>query len=256
MLTRCVCLAVLGALTVGCSAAPEPQRSEPIGSSSAAITTTDALSRADQWVTAKLLYCQSANHQPDYDTSCSSVCTREDNAQWDPYRSDCSGFVSWAWGLPAPGRVTSEFAPFDTSVSKVIQGIDLQPGDAANLTAGGHILLFVQWVTKGSEAEFYEEPGCSSSTPYAHSFTSSVTLNGSSVLLGKQARARSPRSRVASRSRRRSVSRTAQSTRFTRTRKTRRPRRSWSCPRRRRRSRARLQRSRRASSAMCRPPRP
>ena len=39
----------------------------------------------------------------------------------------------------------------------------------------------MQWVTKGSEAEFYEEPGCSSSTPYAHSFTSSVTINGSSV---------------------------------------------------------------------------
>jgi hypothetical protein len=132
-------------------------------------------------VTAQLLYCQSANHQPDYDTSCSSVCNRQDNAQWDPYRSDCSGFVSWAWGLPAPGRVTSEFAPFDTSVSQVIQGIDLQPGDAANLTAGGHIILFVQWVTKGTEAEFYEEPGCSSPTPYAHSFTSSVTLDGSSV---------------------------------------------------------------------------
>ncbi len=165
-------------LLVGCSS-NDRGAGEPVASSAAAITTTDVLSRADQWVQAKLLYCQSANHQPDYDTSCTSTCNRENNALWDPYRSDCSGFVSWAWGLPAPGRVTSTFAPFDTAVSHTIQATDLQPGDAVNNSE--HIMLFVQWVTKGSEAEFYEEPGCSSSTPYAHSFQSSVTLNGSSI---------------------------------------------------------------------------
>lgn len=180
MVVRLLCFAGLAALVAACSSAPS-NGPEPVASSSSAITTTDVLSRADQWVTAKLLYCQSANHQPDYDTSCSSVCNRENNPAWDPYRSDCSGFISWAWGLPAPGRVTSEFAPFDTSVSHTIQGIDLLPGDALNLNAGGHIILFVQWITKGSEAEFYEEPGCSSSTPYAHSFTSSLTINGSSL---------------------------------------------------------------------------
>jgi hypothetical protein len=181
MLVRLACLGGLAALVIGCSSAPQSGAPEPVASSASAITTTDVLSRADQWVTAKLLYCQSANHQPDYDTSCSSVCNRENNTLWDPYRSDCSGFVSWAWGLPAPGRVTGEFAPFDTTVSHTIQGIDLEPGDALNLSAGGHIILFVQWITKGSEAQFYEEPGCSSSTPYAHSFNSAVTINGSSL---------------------------------------------------------------------------
>ena len=165
----------------GCSSNDAPTApAEPVASSSSEITTTDVLSRAEQWVNAKLLYCQSANHAHDYDSACSSTCTREDNAQWDPYRSDCSGFVSWAWGLPSPGRVTGQFAPADTTVSHAIQGTDLQPGDALNYPAD-HIILFVKWITQNKEAQFYEEPGCSSSTPYAHSFTSNVTINGTSV---------------------------------------------------------------------------
>ena len=148
---------------------------------SAAISSDDALSRAQQWVTAKLLYCQSANGQPDDDTSCSAVCNRESNPQWDPYRSDCSGFVSWAWDLPAPGRVTGEFAPFQTDITTAIQASDLEPGDACNLTAGGHIVLFVQWVTPGKSALFMEEPGCSANPPYAHEFQSDVTISGVNI---------------------------------------------------------------------------
>lgn len=163
-----------------CSSTSDAVSVEPTGSSSSDITTTDVLARAEQWVNAKLLYCQSPNHAHDYDSACSSTCNRENNSQWDPYRSDCSGFVSWAWGLPAPGRVTGQFAPADNSVSHAIQATDLQPGDALNYPAD-HIILFVKWITKDKEAQFYEEPGCSSSTPYAHSFTSNVTINGSSV---------------------------------------------------------------------------
>jgi MYXO-CTERM domain-containing protein len=181
MLTRVLFVCSAFALVVGCSSndtAGVP--SEPVASSSSAITTTDVLSRAEQWVNAKLLYCQSPNHAHDYDTACSSTCTREDNADWDPYRSDCSGFVSWSWGLPAPGRVTGQFAPADTTVSHAIQGTDLQPGDALNYPAD-HIILFVKWITQNTEAQFYEEPGCSANPPYAHSFTSNVTINGESV---------------------------------------------------------------------------
>jgi MYXO-CTERM domain-containing protein len=175
-------LVAMGAFTlVACSSTPEnPRASEPVASSSEDITTDDVIARAQLWVNAKLLYCQAPNHAHDYDTACSSTCNRQDNPAWDPYRSDCSGFVSWSWGLPAPGRVTGQFAPADNSVSHAINGIDLEPGDALNYPAD-HIILFVKWITKGSTAEFYEEPGCSSSTPYAHSFTSSVTINGSSV---------------------------------------------------------------------------
>jgi len=194
MLARALRLAPLAAvlalpaLTLACAAAPQTGHNEGEGrpgeltaTTSAAITSDDAISRAQQWVTAKLLYCQSANGQPDDDTSCSPVCNRESNPQWDPYRSDCSGFVSWAWDLPAPGRVTGEFAPFETDITTAIQASDLQPGDACNLTAGGHIVLFVQWVTPGKSAMFMEEPGCSANPPYAHEFQSDVTISGVNI---------------------------------------------------------------------------
>jgi MYXO-CTERM domain-containing protein len=145
------------------------------------IARSQAIAFAEEWVAAKLQYCQSPNGQPDPDTACSSTCVRTSNPQWDPYRSDCSGFVSWAWQLPAPGRVTSTFAPFDTTVSSVIACSDLKPGDAANRDSGGHMVLFKEWVTPGTEAIFIEEPGCSSSQPYAHEFTSAVTCSGNDV---------------------------------------------------------------------------
>ncbi|MFI5300198.1 MAG: hypothetical protein ACHREM_19085 [Polyangiales bacterium] len=168
----------LAAAAVACSATPDGP--EHVASSRAAITRDTILANAQEWVTAKLLYCQSANHAPDYDTSCSSTCVREDNPTWDPYRSDCSGFVSWAWGLPAPGRDTNEFAPADTTVSFTINGSDLQPGDALNIP-GEHIILFTGWQTVGTVANFFEEPGCSASMPYAHAFTSAVTITGNNV---------------------------------------------------------------------------
>ncbi len=181
MVSRFALVFACGAALVGCSANDTtPAATENVASSQSDITTTDVLARAEQWVSAKLLYCQSANHAHDYDTACSSTCNRQDNASWDPYRSDCSGFISWAWALPAPGRVTGQFAPADTAVSHTIQATDLQPGDACNYPAD-HIILFVKWITKDKEAEFYEEPGRSSSIPYAHSFTSAVTVNGSSI---------------------------------------------------------------------------
>ncbi len=174
-------LLAVAAAFVACGGAPGP--SEDVGSTSQAITTSEIVSRADQWVTAQLLYCQSPNGASDtIDPSCPSVCVRESNPSWDPYRSDCSGFVSWAWGLPAPGNTTDELAPADTSVSYVISGADLQPGDALNIP-GDHVVLFVSWVTAGATAKFYEEPGCSATPNYAHAFTSDVTISGSSVAI-------------------------------------------------------------------------
>ncbi len=92
------------------------------------IARSDVIANAEQWVAAKLQYCQSANGEPDADPSCSSTCERTSNPEWDPYRSDCSGFVSWAWQLSAPGLVTDEFAPFSTSASSTIQCTDLTGG--------------------------------------------------------------------------------------------------------------------------------
>jgi hypothetical protein len=162
----------VGLSTTLASCATAPPSREDVASVSAAITRDTILANAQQGVTAKLLYCQAPNHAADG--------VREDNPVWDPYRSDCSGFVSWSWGLPAPGRDTSEFAPADTTVSFAIDGADLQPGDALNIP-GDHIILFTGWATVGSVANFYEEPGCSATPPYAHAFTSDVTITGSSV---------------------------------------------------------------------------
>ena len=44
-----------------------------------------------------------------------------------------------------------------------------------------HVMLFKRWVTAGHEAVFIEEPGCSSSDPYAHELTSSVSVSHDSI---------------------------------------------------------------------------
>ena len=140
-----------------------------------------AVARAQEWVDAKLPYCQAPNHKADADAACSSTCTRPDNAAWDPYRSDCSGLVSWAWGLPAPGHTTATLAPFDTSVSHAIDAIDLLPGDAIN--NDHHTMLFAEWIMPNVQARFLEEPGCSSSQPYAREYIANVTLMGQTVVV-------------------------------------------------------------------------
>jgi hypothetical protein len=168
-------VASLAALA-GCSGGAEKQ---PSTTNAAALSGNDAVSRAEQWVNAALAYCQSPNHEADYDPSCSPVCNRADNAAWDPYRSDCSGLVSWAWGLPAPGRVTTDFAPFVDDITRPIAAADLAPGDAVN--NNDHVMLFKAWVVPGQVATFIEEPGCSASIPHAHEFTSGVSTNGTSI---------------------------------------------------------------------------
>lgn len=63
------------------------------------------------------------------------------------YRTDCSGFVSMAWGLPAPGLSTVTLP----GVSHQIPKDDLQPGDillkggAGTEGAYGHVVLFLGW---------------------------------------------------------------------------------------------------------------
>jgi hypothetical protein len=167
---------------------------EPTGTSSSeeAITGSTIISRGMEWVNAELHYCQAAYGAVDFDSSCwawegsSHRCFRESNSAWNAYRSDCSGFVTYAWGLPAigdGGYVTSNFAPYDTSFSHTIDGSQLQPGDALNKTPDGHIVLFERWVTTGKTAVFLEEPGCSSAQPFAHEFTSNVTVSGTQVFI-------------------------------------------------------------------------
>ena len=124
-----------------------------------AISRDDAISRAEEWVHAKLHYCQSREpRSPTATRRARRSASGHDNSTWDPYRSDCSGLVSWAWGLPAPGRTTLGFAPFETDITHAISAIDLEPGDAINNS--DHVMLFKRWDTKNHKADFIEEPGC------------------------------------------------------------------------------------------------
>ena len=159
----------------------DDQASPDATTSPDADTTNPAVARGQLWVDAMVPYCQAPNHKADADVDCASTCTRPDNAAWDPYRSDCSGFVSWAWDLPAPGRTTHLFAPYKTDITTAIMAADLVPGDAVNNDT--HMMLFKAWVTPGASATFMEEPGCSSATPYAHEFTADVTLTNETIVV-------------------------------------------------------------------------
>ena len=174
---------LLVVLVVGCTGTIDPVGPQEVdaGTSAAdapvvpATPGSGSVARAREWSDAQLHYCQAPNHKPDADADCPSTCDRMDNLVWDPYRSDCSGLVSWAWALPAPGRTTKDFAPFKTDLSHVIAAADLRAGDAVN--NDNHIMLFAAWVAPGT-AIFIDEPGCSSATPYAQEFMAGVTTTG------------------------------------------------------------------------------
>ncbi len=119
-----------------------------------------SLARARLWIDAKMPYCGGPNGG--HDLICGGTCERDgtaEKAEWDKYRSDCSGFVSWAWGLKAPGRTTSTLAPYDTEESTLVKVDDLAPGDALN--SGHHVMLFGGWTDKDAgKATILQESKC------------------------------------------------------------------------------------------------
>lgn len=121
------------------------------------------LARAKQWVDVKMPYCGGVNGGSDL--LCGGTCVRTGvhaSPEWDPYRTDCSGFVSWSWSLPAPGRITTWFAPYFEQMepnTKVINVDDLLPGDALNNRT--HIILFGGWANDDrTQARLLEEYDC------------------------------------------------------------------------------------------------
>lgn len=91
------------------------------------ITRADIISRAKQWVAAKVPYSMSE--------------------YWsDGYRQDCSGFVSMAWNLPA-NEWTGSLGKYGIKIAKD----DLQPGDILlfhnpdNPEQGSHVVIFGGW---------------------------------------------------------------------------------------------------------------
>lgn len=87
-------------------------------------------------------------------------------------------FVCPLAGIAAPGRVTSGFAPYDNDLSKQLgSAADLEAGDAINSVPAEHIMLFHSWLNAAkTRARLLEEPGCSSSIPWARVTDSDVTI--------------------------------------------------------------------------------
>lgn len=139
-------------------AAPPPAPGATPPRDAAAATT--ALERARLWIDVAMPYCGGPNGGAD--VICGGTCVRTGRSKapaWDAYRSDCSGFVSWSWGLAAPGASTASLAPFDTRVSEVITVDDLAPGDALNTS--GHVMLFGGWVDRAAnQATILQESRC------------------------------------------------------------------------------------------------
>jgi hypothetical protein len=99
-------------------------------STTSAIVRNDIMTRGRSWLDERVPYSQSNTHTNRYGT----------------YRTDCSGYVSMAWGLD---RSLTTWTLWD--VTKQIASSDLQPGDALLKDSGGtdHVALFVRWAGQG-----------------------------------------------------------------------------------------------------------
>ncbi|MFN8074853.1 MAG: hypothetical protein U0Q15_05450 [Kineosporiaceae bacterium] len=104
------------------------------------LSRSEILARAKKWVDLHIPYSQS-DCNSDYDGR--------------KYRTDCSGFVSMAWGLTT-SYATPDFFSDSRGPWTTISWSDLQPGDA--VVRDGHIVLFVSW-TDSTKTRFndYEE---------------------------------------------------------------------------------------------------
>ena len=122
------------------------------------ITRAEVMSHAENWVKREIPYCQCNGPK-----ECCGDC---------PYchetRCDCSGYVSWCWGL-STGYTTRSLP----EISVKIQKRDLKLGDIM-LNVGDHVVLFAGWAdSKNTTYHCYQEPGCHNNGPH-HAFKSIV----------------------------------------------------------------------------------
>ncbi|GAA0249106.1 hypothetical protein GCM10010492_56360 [Saccharothrix mutabilis subsp. mutabilis] len=105
--------------------------------------------RSQSWLDERVPYSQNACHR---------------NAYGD-YRTDCSGYVSMAWGL-THSRTTVTLR----EVATAIPHADLQPGDA--LANDNHAALFVRWADEGrTEPVVREQTGPDGQPPVERKWT-------------------------------------------------------------------------------------
>lgn len=111
-------------------------------------TRTKILSSAMKWVDEKVPYCQC-------NADCCGTCKYCHEGDELPWRCDCSGFVSHAWGLPG-GLNTHTLH----CVARLITKDELKPGDVL-LYPEEHVMFFDGW-TNDAHTAFHaiQEPGC------------------------------------------------------------------------------------------------
>jgi hypothetical protein len=114
---------VLAATTSACAG---DVSDEEEASASASIMRNDVMTRAKSWLDERVYYSQARSHTNRFGT----------------YRTDCSGYVSMAWGLSSSLTTWTLW-----NVSNKIGPGELQPGDALLKDSGGtdHVALFVRW---------------------------------------------------------------------------------------------------------------
>lgn len=140
-------------VVVGCAVPMEDDEEE--GSIASEIAVNDIMGRAQQWVDLKVPYCGGV--RGGRDLICGGTCRRP-SAPWNNYRTDCSGFVSWAWQIPdVPATATYVRDRGGPNGWRTVAIDDLQTGDA--MVANGHIKLFSKMVGSNA-AEILEEYGC------------------------------------------------------------------------------------------------
>ncbi|WP_425824776.1 peptidoglycan-binding protein [Streptomyces fractus] len=112
-------------------------------SQSLSLTGDQIIARAMTWVDAGIPYSQS-----DY---------------YHGYRTDCSGFVSMAWGLNT-NAWTGNLTNYASSISES----QLQPGDVLLSQSAGHVVIFDGWANS-SHTQYYaiEESGDNGAVKHA-----------------------------------------------------------------------------------------
>ncbi|HCG98542.1 MAG TPA: hypothetical protein DE036_01670 [Actinobacteria bacterium] len=119
-----------------------------MGSSASAVTRSEVMDRAESWTKSSVSYSQTRTFRG--------------------YRTDCSGFVSYALALNKPGQTTNSLAKTTRAVKKR----DLEPGDII-VAKGVHVVLFGGWANKEqTKYVAYEQASSTGSiervTPYPY----------------------------------------------------------------------------------------
>jgi len=135
-----------------------------------AILRSEVLRDAQSWVDEAVPYSQGV-----WGSYCSwDYCYEDPERGGDCYRSDCSGFVSATWGLPAPGNNTTGLC--NSSDNYEISFDELEPGDAL-IKCSQHVMLFAGWIDDDA-FEAYEEYTCGATAELRRHSISSLRSSG------------------------------------------------------------------------------